>query len=54
MSETRVGTREAFAFAEGELHARILRLADQAAVVEGVREGLIFVCHVIPVRTCGL
>jgi hypothetical protein len=34
--------------AEGELHACILRLADQAAVFEGVREGLIFVCHVIP------
>lgn len=54
MSETRVETREAFIFAEGKLHASGLRLADQATVVGCVCEGLFFVCHVVPVRTCGL
>lgn len=54
MSETRVRTREAFAFTEGVLHAYCLRLAEYAAVFDGVCEGLLFGCHVVPVRAYGV
>lgn len=54
MSETRVRTREALIFTECVLHACFLRLAEQAAVFDGVCEGLLFSCHVVPVRANGL